>query len=202
LPLKKGRSRCTEVKTMSKVRLTLVGVKPGGVEEEVKNALAELYSKPKSDFETTCQHLFELKKPFVHIDQIDASEAELHRQQLSQIGIESEIVSIDLTIDGAQTSKTGDKKPKPKLMPDDKSVDNGGTTPVEKKSGKKALYAVTAVAVLSAFGAGYFANQLGQSEPAAKNIKSPVAAVAATPKASPEPVVMAAAVEGLEHPWF
>jgi len=72
---------------MSKVRLTLLSVNADAVEKDVKAALAALYSKPESHFDAHCQHLFELKKPFIHIKKIDVNEANLHRQKLEQIGI-------------------------------------------------------------------------------------------------------------------
>ena len=72
---------------MSKVSLTLIGVKTDTVEEETRKALAELYSKPESHFDIHCEHLFQLKKPYKLIKQIDAREAELHCEKLEQMGI-------------------------------------------------------------------------------------------------------------------
>ena len=77
---------------MSKVSLTLIGVKTDTVEEETRKALAELYSKPESHFDIHCEHLFQLKKPYKLIKQIDAREAELHCEKLEQMGILCEVV--------------------------------------------------------------------------------------------------------------
>ena len=77
---------------MSKVSLTLIGVKSDTVEEETRKALAELYSKPESHFDIHCEHLFQLKKPYKLIKQIDAREAELHCEKLEQMGILCEVV--------------------------------------------------------------------------------------------------------------
>lgn len=77
---------------MSKVSLTLIGVKTNTVEEETRKALAELYSKPESHFDIHCEHLFQLKKPYKLIKQIDAREAELHCEKLEQMGILCEVV--------------------------------------------------------------------------------------------------------------
>ena len=79
---------------MSKVSLTLVGVQAGVVEKETRKSLSELYSKPESHFDIHCQHLFQLKKPFKLINQIDAGEAELHREKLEQMGIVCEVVTL------------------------------------------------------------------------------------------------------------
>ena len=80
---------------MSKVSLTLTGVKANTVEKETRKALAELYSKPESHFDIHCQHLFELKKPYKLINQIDAGEAELHREKLEQMGIVCDVVPLN-----------------------------------------------------------------------------------------------------------
>lgn len=80
---------------MSKVSLTLTGVKANTVEKETRKAMAELYSKPESHFDIHCQHLFELKKPYKLINQIDAGEAELHREKLEQMGIVCEVVPLN-----------------------------------------------------------------------------------------------------------
>ena len=79
---------------MSKVSLTLVGVKSDVAEKEIKKSLAELYGKPESHFDAHCEHLFQLKKTFKLIRQIDAGEAELHRLKLEQIGIECDVAVV------------------------------------------------------------------------------------------------------------
>ncbi len=76
---------------MSKVSLTLVGVKSGVAEKEIKKSLAELYGKPESHFDAHCEHLFQLKKPYKLIKQIDAGEAKVHQSKLELMGIECEV---------------------------------------------------------------------------------------------------------------
>ena len=87
---------------MSKVSLTLVGVESNIVEKETRKALAELYSKPESHFDIHCEHLFQSKKPYKLIAQIDAAEAELHRERLEQMGILCEVAAL-----GSSLSSSG-----------------------------------------------------------------------------------------------
>ena len=79
---------------MNKVSLSLVGVKSEVSRSEVLTALAKLYGKPESHFEPHCEHLFELRTPFVHLKKVDSEEAAKHQERLESIGIQTAIGEI------------------------------------------------------------------------------------------------------------
>ena len=79
---------------MSKVSLSLVGVKSEVARSEVLTALSKLYGKPESHFEPHCEHLFELRTPFVHLKKVSRDEAEKHQERLESIGIQTAIGEI------------------------------------------------------------------------------------------------------------
>lgn len=79
---------------MPKAKLILVGISKDVSAAETKKALAALYQKPESHFEPHCQHLFELKQPFVLLKKVDAATAEKHVAKLTEIGIECDLQTI------------------------------------------------------------------------------------------------------------
>ena len=76
---------------MPKAKVILVGVSEDITADETKMALAALYQKPESHFETHCQHLFELKQPFVLLKKVDTATAHKHVEKLTAIGIECDV---------------------------------------------------------------------------------------------------------------
>jgi len=98
---------------MNKVSLSLVGVKNGVTREDIAPALAKLYTKPESHFDSHCEHLFELNKPFKLLKKVDPEVAEQHQKHLDGIGIRSMVsevidsTSLELIPIANETNGTG-----------------------------------------------------------------------------------------------
>lgn len=79
---------------MQKVSLSLVGSEPDLTKDQARAALAWLYSKPESHFAPHCEHLFDLKKPFMLLAKVDKSVAAQHQSRLSEIGIQTSLSEV------------------------------------------------------------------------------------------------------------
>jgi len=155
---------------MSKVSLTLVGVKANAVEKETKKALSELYSMPEYHFEIHCRHLFELKEPYQLIKQIDAGEAELHREKLEQMGIVCEVAALSgsgglsvFPVDAKETDDTSPCSAREHTVGRSHDEDENPPTVVEDKGKNKILYMAAACTFFAAIGGGYFVHSLSQA---------------------------------------
>jgi len=152
---------------MSKVRLMLTSVRKSATKNEIKSALAELYNKPESHFEPHCKHLFDLKKPFELLKEIDFSQATQHCEKLEQVGIECVI------------EESADKPSMPQKRVAQTEGDISAVNPASKNA-RRIMYAATA-GVVMALGGGYLAHTAMSS--AGKNEPKIAAAKAASDRA-------------------
>jgi len=71
---------------MSKANLTIIGLHKKMTSDEVKNTLSLVYQQPESDFDDLCHCLFDTKKPYVLLENVEESKVNLNIATLSRIG--------------------------------------------------------------------------------------------------------------------